>query len=174
MRFMSYDGSTRSSQSLVCLDGCHAGRLANNNRTGLGDFTHHAFDHRGCTHTANFFIIAKGKVYGVLQARAEHIRHRGQPNGDERFHIAGATPIQLAILLCYDEGIAVPGLAVYRHHIGMPRQDNATFYIRAYGGKQIRLFAILRSEEHTSELQSLMRISYAVFCLKKKKKKKTV
>src|SRR3546814_2908190 len=27
-----------------------------------------------------------------------------------------------------------------------------------------------RSEEHTSELQSLMRISYAVFCLKKKKK----
>src|SRR3546814_2559427 len=29
-----------------------------------------------------------------------------------------------------------------------------------------------RSEEHTSELQSLMRISYAVFCLKKKKKKK--
>src|SRR3546814_1328249 len=30
----------------------------------------------------------------------------------------------------------------------------------------------LRSEEHTSELQSLMRISYAVFCLKKKKTKK--
>src|SRR3546814_2381136 len=29
---------------------------------------------------------------------------------------------------------------------------------------------ISRSEEHTSELQSLMRISYAVFCLKKKKK----
>src|SRR3546814_8174265 len=34
------------------------------------------------------------------------------------------------------------------------------------GGYAIRL---LRSEEHTSELQSLMRISYAVFCLKKKK-----
>src|SRR3546814_3478842 len=32
--------------------------------------------------------------------------------------------------------------------------------------------AALRSEEHTSELQSLMRISYAVFCLKKKKKTK--
>src|SRR3546814_974486 len=29
---------------------------------------------------------------------------------------------------------------------------------------------LVRSEEHTSELQSLMRISYAVFCLKKKKK----
>src|SRR3546814_1278056 len=33
--------------------------------------------------------------------------------------------------------------------------------------------AAQRSEEHTSELQSLMRISYAVFCLKKKKQKQT-
>src|SRR3546814_5397360 len=33
-----------------------------------------------------------------------------------------------------------------------------------------RMTPDLRSEEHTSELQSLMRISYAVFCLKKKKK----
>src|SRR3546814_10485534 len=31
-----------------------------------------------------------------------------------------------------------------------------------------------RSEEHTSELQSLMRISYAVFCLKKKKKRRAL
>src|SRR3546814_3678578 len=34
------------------------------------------------------------------------------------------------------------------------------------------LVALDRSEEHTSELQSLMRISYAVFCLKKKKNNK--
>src|SRR3546814_1087608 len=33
----------------------------------------------------------------------------------------------------------------------------------------LEVAAISRSEEHTSELQSLMRISYAVFCLKKKK-----
>src|SRR3546814_10033877 len=40
------------------------------------------------------------------------------------------------------------------------------------GDRMVELYAatILRSEEHTSELQSLMRISYAVFCLKKKKK----
>src|SRR3546814_9436006 len=37
---------------------------------------------------------------------------------------------------------------------------------------QIVEFATVRSEEHTSELQSLMRISYAVFCLKKKNKRK--
>src|SRR3546814_2854463 len=41
-----------------------------------------------------------------------------------------------------------------RQHVTAPRRQNAP----------------IRSEEHTSELQSLMRISYAVFCLKKKKK----
>src|SRR3546814_2365534 len=35
-----------------------------------------------------------------------------------------------------------------------------------------RAWVTVRSEEHTSELQSLMRISYAVFCLKKKNNKK--
>src|SRR3546814_12690810 len=41
------------------------------------------------------------------------------------------------------------------------------------GARQGRDFPVQggRSEEHTSELQSLMRISYAVFCLKKKKRK---
>src|SRR3546814_6615442 len=38
-------------------------------------------------------------------------------------------------------------------------------------GIDLHSAAIHRSEEHTSELQSLMRISYAVFCLKKKTKK---
>src|SRR3546814_5518018 len=42
-------------------------------------------------------------------------------------------------------------------------------YRGGLGGRMRILF--VRSEEHTSELQSLMRISYAVFCLKKKKKK---
>src|SRR3546814_1634578 len=45
-----------------------------------------------------------------------------------------------------------------------PRPGNITAYIRQQG---------LRSEEHTSELQSLMRISYAVFCLKHKITKNT-
>src|SRR3546814_4894198 len=36
------------------------------------------------------------------------------------------------------------------------------------------VLTVVRSEEHTSELQSLMRISYAVFCLKKKKTKRTL
>src|SRR3546814_10046674 len=44
---------------------------------------------------------------------------------------------------------------------------------RANGTPRVGLvFTRGRSEEHTSELQSLMRISYAVFCLKKKKRKK--
>src|SRR3546814_5801694 len=43
--------------------------------------------------------------------------------------------------------------------------------LRRHHGTESEI-AMVRSEEHTSELQSLMRISYAVFCLKKKNKKK--
>src|SRR3546814_1245468 len=53
------------------------------------------------------------------------------------------------------------------------RDDEAHRHVaRLAGGERLRGEAeAFRSEEHTSELQSLMRISYAVFCLKKKKKK---
>src|SRR3546814_9943624 len=42
-----------------------------------------------------------------------------------------------------------------------------SFEPRGFGGQRLGV-GLRRSEEHTSELQSLMRISYAVFCLKKK------
>src|SRR3546814_6593956 len=53
---------------------------------------------------------------------------------------------------------------------GLLMDDPITFALR---DRISWCYAIFRSEEHTSELQSLMRISYAVFCLKKKKKLKT-
>src|SRR3546814_7783865 len=54
--------------------------------------------------------------------------------------------------------VGVAGAASRKH--GGRRQQNEFFQ---------RTSPNIRSEEHTSELQSLMRISYAVFCLKKKK-----
>src|SRR3546814_9353428 len=55
-----------------------------------------------------------------------------------------------------------------------PRSTSTTLRARhkAIGSGQSFSFIDRRSEEHTSELQSLMRISYAVFCLKKKKQHK--
>src|SRR3546814_2345642 len=65
-----------------------------------------------------------------------------------------------------------PGVIIAVAHIGIGRKiiarlgghkvDRARYGVLAEQG------ALRRSEEHTSELQSLMRISYAVFCLKKK------
>src|SRR3546814_7310708 len=49
------------------------------------------------------------------------------------------------------------------------RRDRTRGRNDPYPGLQQYPGLLLRSEEHTSELQSLMRISYAVFCLKKKK-----
>src|SRR3546814_11853519 len=58
-------------------------------------------------------------------------------------------------------------------HPGPPNRRGETMSLPLEDLELIkRLKYAYRSEEHTSELQSLMRISYAVFCLKKKKKKK--
>src|SRR3546814_6098586 len=56
-----------------------------------------------------------------------------------------------------------------------PKADPETLVLRAAPGRVARFrrgaIIAIRSEEHTSELQSLMRISYAVLCLTKKNKK---
>src|SRR3546814_10765380 len=69
------------------------------------------------------------------------------------YTVEGLVPIETITKLLTEKpkirGISLPGMPVGAP--GMPGRQNA------------------RSEEHTSELQSLMRISYAVFCLKKKK-----
>src|SRR3546814_10879437 len=53
-------------------------------------------------------------------------------------------------------------------HLPIPGRPRAVGDLRARKGDRIGGKAVLRSEEHTSELQSLMSISYAGFCLKKK------
>src|SRR3546814_2032184 len=82
------------------------------------------------------------------------------------WHIAhGAVGGTLGIvLLVYVAAIAFPEYPAW----GIPAIVVTSALIASLGaifGKHRR--AKLRSEEHTSELQSLMRISYAVFCLKK-------
>src|SRR3546814_3731020 len=72
------------------------------------------------------------------------------------------------------------GRPIHTGHISVRRSCQHRKKSRPSGGSAGELATIgsisgsadARSEEHTSELQSLMRISYAVFCLKKKKQKK--
>src|SRR3546814_5735731 len=66
--------------------------------------------------------------------------------------------------------LMIINLVVITKGAGRVSEVSARFTLDALPGKQM---AIDRSEEHTSELQSLMRISYAVFCLKKKNKQET-
>src|SRR3546814_6566016 len=102
-------------------------------------------------------------------ARGEKVE-LGREFGRDRFDARGV-PIGLA-----DAGVEAEML---RGEIGDARAGAREFLVVNVGlghrgavdrPEQDKLrYAKLRSEEHTSELQSLMRISYAVFCLKKKK-----
>src|SRR3546814_1794665 len=75
-----------------------------------------------------------------------------------------AWPELSIVASCDDGGSAVEAIAEHQ-------PDVAFLDIRMPGLTGLEVASAARSEEHTSELQSLMRISYAVFCLKKKKKK---
>src|SRR3546814_8208444 len=80
-------------------------------------------------------------------------------------------PLLAAEALGLGDGDAADAHFVQRllHLVELERFDNRLDLLHAC--LPLGLVApVARSEEHTSELQSLMRISYAVFCLKKKKK----
>src|SRR3546814_7970864 len=79
---------------------------------------------------------------------------------------------------CDEHEVAMPGqrlvdriVADFEHHVKQARPvvGVADIHARPLAHRVQALENLDRSEEHTSELQSLMRISYAVFCLKKKK-----
>src|SRR3546814_1927492 len=57
---------------------------------------------------------------------------------------------------------------ILRERIRIKRELKAAISEAKISGRVLIVMPLVRSEEHTSELQSLMRISYAVFCLKKK------
>src|SRR3546814_10414746 len=61
--------------------------------------------------------------------------------------------------------------------VGLDMRGPFRVLVKEWGGAAVQFLSprirLRRSEEHTSELQSLMRISYAVFCLKKKKQTHT-
>src|SRR3546814_8186780 len=80
----------------------------------------------------------------------------------------GVEPGDLKLIMhSQAHGDHVGPLAAVRRATGATLVSNAeSAVLLAAGGSDDIHF---RSEEHTSELQSLMRISYAVFCLKKKK-----
>src|SRR3546814_2435180 len=82
--------------------------------------------------------------------------------------LARGTPVNIgeAVGVIAAQSIGEPGtqLTMRTFHIGGAAQLNQESNLEAVADG-----TLVRSEEHTSELQSLMRNSYAVFCLKKKK-----
>src|SRR3546814_6912099 len=133
----------------------------------------HGDNEEALTAVAKWMVEATVRWCTVLENRPEIVIRRDIESHtsqllDKRVLLFGCGAMGSAIAECalregarslavVDNGIVKPG------HLVRQRYSDADIG---------RAKANARSEEHTSELQSLMRISYAVFCLKKKKNKK--
>src|SRR3546814_3420577 len=96
----------------------------------------------------------------MVDPRVGETSHGELPGADIAEHLA-RHGLRVEVVSLPREGVTA-GVAILRH----AREVGAQLVVAGgYGHSRMRQ---LRSEEHTSELQSLMRISYAVFCLKKK------
>src|SRR3546814_1743270 len=92
----------------------------------------------------------------------------GPPQGVVGEAVALAQGLQHAGEVAFQVDVEAERLTV--HHVGVLPQGGELHggVVRRGLGEGERQLFVVRSEEHTSELQSLMRTSYAVFCLKKK------
>src|SRR3546814_3517512 len=83
--------------------------------------------------------------------------------------------LQRALELDSDNFSALANLAKLRiQHRDFERARALVDRLMEIAGQRLSIMTLKRSEEHTSELKSLMRISYAVFCLKKKTNSTTI
>src|SRR3546814_6483597 len=85
--------------------------------------------------------------------------------------LRSARPVEIGRHDRYEVAAILPAIGLAEHQAGDLGDGIPLVGRFERPGQQGGLGDRLRSEEHTSELQSLMRISYAVFCLKKKKTK---
>src|SRR3546814_1092374 len=112
-------------------------------------------------------------VFGLAQIHARYIGHYSF-TGTFRF---GWTIAYAGILCVCAYGFGLPEVprtkrAMLGSAVGAAFTGAAAIsLVQLFVGDALLPRFVVRSEEHTSELQSLMRISYAVFCLKKKKQR---
>src|SRR3546814_4304304 len=101
-------------------------------------------------------------------ARSGHAEHRQSRAAG---YVAGAAPTVPGRLVAERDGGRMRALEQTGREVGRGNASLAKGLAPRLATKQGHDRSLDRSEEHTSELQSLMRTSYAVFCLKIKKKK---
>src|SRR3546814_3726340 len=111
-------------------------------------------------------LIREGKDYAVIADILGDEDHLG----DMDFKVAG-TEVGITSL---QMDIKIAGITEEIMKVALAQANEGRAHIlgemsKALAGTRQEMSAHARSEEHTSELQSLMRNSYAVFCLKKKK-----
>src|SRR3546814_8929477 len=124
-------------------------------------------------HLVELAAADQGRVIGPVDAGVDDGRHGGTGRAREVAEFLQRALVRRPTGVGLDQQgvLALAGTFKQRGRHRGPGSGSGS----GYGGADppTQAYSASRSEEHTSELQSLMRISYAVFCLKKKKTEHT-
>src|SRR3546814_1579932 len=106
----------------------------------------------------------KGATPGAVRAQLGRFGFSGDRAIQKVGSLSGGERARLALALITRNAPHLLILDEPTNHLDVDSREALVQALNSYSGAVV----IVRSAEHTSELQSLMRISYAVFCLKKK------
>ena len=147
MGLQSADVDAVAQLALVGAHHLHLGGLADEHGTRLYLAVAQNVDEPAHPEATDLLVIGEGNVQRSLDLAGEKLRRESETHRKEALHVGGAPPVEAAVALPYLEGIAVPGLALDRHHIGMAGERDAGTLRRAERGVQVRLATSLVVDE---------------------------
>ena len=120
VRLQSADVGAVAQLALVGAHHLHLGGLADEHRAGLHLTIAQYVDEPAHPEAADLLVVGEDHVQRDRDLAGEELRREGEAHRDEALHVGGAPPVEATVAFQHLEGVAVPGLTLDRHHVGMP------------------------------------------------------
>ena len=141
------DVSAVAQLALVRTHHLHLGGFTHEHRTGLHLAVANQVDEPAHAEAADLFVVGEDHVQRDSDLAREKLRREREAHCDEALHVGGAPSIEATVSLQHFERIAFPGLALDRHHVGVPGERDAGAVGRTESGVEVRLCVPLVVDE---------------------------
>ncbi len=141
MRLLAAHAAAVFALALVRDHRAHRGRFADDAASGPDTVGLQVAQQAAHANAADLLVVRQRQVEAGMPLGRHEVGHSRQRHRDEALHVGRAPPVQAAVADLRIERVALPRLAVDRHHVGMARQHQPRPAPRRQRGKQIGLAA---------------------------------